>query len=68
MKTNKTLLIVFLFLAISTKGMSQMVTPPPPQPPPPVGLPIDNGVVIMLVLGVVYGIYKLILSKRKLNA
>lgn len=40
--------------------------PPVPQPVPPVGLPIDNGVVVLLVLGLFYGIYK-IRKAKKLN-
>lgn len=30
--------------------------PPPTPPPPPPGLPIDKGVVALLVIGVIYGI------------
>ena len=33
-------------------------TPPPPMPPPPPGLPIDNGIIILFVLALVYGIFK----------
>ncbi len=68
MKKNKTLLILVLFFVVSIKGMAQFVTPPPPQPPPPPGLPVDNGVVVLLVLGVIYGVYKLIYSKKALKA
>ena len=30
----------------------------PPTPPPPPGLPIDSGIVYLLLLGVAYGIRK----------
>ena len=30
----------------------------PPPPPPPPGLPIDSGIVYLLLLGVAYGIRK----------
>jgi hypothetical protein len=30
----------------------------PPAPPPPPGLPIDSGIVYLLLLGVAYGISK----------
>ena len=30
----------------------------PPPPPPPPGLPIDSGIVYLLLLGVAYGISK----------
>jgi hypothetical protein len=33
----------------------QLVPPPMPPPPPP-GLPIDKGVVALLVIGVIYGV------------
>jgi hypothetical protein len=37
--------------------------PPPPQnQPPPVGLPIDGSLYVLLVVGVVYGVYAI--SKR----
>ena len=32
-------------------------TPPPPNPPPP-GLPIDGGILLLGLLGVLYGITK----------
>ena len=69
MKENKTLITVILFLVIRVSGIAQIVTPPPPQQQvPPVGLPIDNGILILLALGVVYGIFKIISSKKTLNA
>jgi len=35
-----------------------MAQGPPPPPPPPPGLPIDSGIVYLLLLGVAYGIRK----------
>ncbi|MDC0006515.1 hypothetical protein OAE03_00750 [Winogradskyella sp.] len=32
--------------------------PPPPPPPPPPGLPIDNGILILALVGLIYGMYK----------
>jgi hypothetical protein len=32
--------------------------PPPPTPPPPPGLPIDNGILVLLIVSVLYGLYK----------
>ena len=37
--------------------MAQGSTPPPPRPPPPPGLPIDSGIIVLFVVGLVYGIY-----------
>ncbi len=44
--------------------VAQGSVPPAPQGPPPIGLPIDGGVVFLLVLGALYGTYKLIKSKK----
>lgn len=33
--------------------------PPPPTPPPPPGLPADNGIVVLLIISVLYGIYRI---------
>lgn len=32
--------------------------PPPPTPPPPPGLPVDGGIVALLIASLGYGIYK----------
>lgn len=41
--------------------------PPPPGPPPPPGLPIDGPVLIVLCIGLIYGIKKTIeLEKSKI--
>ncbi|MEM5540919.1 MULTISPECIES: hypothetical protein [unclassified Olleya] len=65
MKKNKTLIATVLFLIISIVGVAQIVTPPPPaQQVPPVGLPIDGNIIVLVVIGLLYGVYKLI-SKRK---
>jgi hypothetical protein len=31
--------------------------PPPPTPPPPPELPIDNGLTLLLIAGLIYGVY-----------
>ncbi len=51
-------LLIALFLLISNSGFSQIVPPAPNQRPGP-GLPIDGGVVVLLVAGAAYGIKKL---------
>lgn len=67
MKKNKKIITLVLSLLISIVGVAQIVTPPPPQQPPPVGLPIDNCVVLLVVLGVIYGAYKIISSRKTSN-
>jgi len=47
------LLIAFLFVALA--GIAQAVPPPVPPPPPP-GLPIDGGVLFLLIAGMAYGV------------
>ena len=32
--------------------------PPPPTPPPPPGLPVDSGVMVLFVVSLIYGLYK----------
>jgi len=39
--------------------------PPPPGIPPPPGLPIDQGVLILLFLGIAVGYYKFKYQKNK---
>lgn len=58
---NKRILASILFVLISVvcvaQGSGDM--PPPPQPPPPVGLPIDGGVFIGVLVALFYGGKKL---------
>jgi len=55
---NKNMLASFFFFFIGFISIAQTGNPPPPMPPPPPGLPIDNAIVILLVLALAYGIYK----------
>lgn len=60
---NMKILTSLLFLLISFVGVAQTM-PPPPQPPPPPGLPIDSGILAMMVLGLFYGVYKLLKANK----
>ncbi|WP_310556101.1 PID-CTERM protein-sorting domain-containing protein [Flavobacterium sp.] len=40
--------------------------PPPPTPPPPPGLPVDGFVVVLLIVGLIYGFYSI--KKFKLQS
>jgi len=63
-KYKKTLASI-LFILISFVCSAQNF-PPPPQPPPgPVGLPIDSGLILLFVAGILFGIYKMYCFKRK---
>jgi len=52
MRKIVTLVLLLLFPLIT------MAQGPPPPPPPPPGLPIDSGIVYLLLLGVAFGIRK----------
>lgn len=44
---------------VTLQAYGQAVPPPIPPPPPP-GLPIDGGVIFLLLSGLVYGVKKVI--------
>ncbi|MBL4905676.1 MAG: hypothetical protein JKZ00_06660 [Flavobacteriaceae bacterium] len=55
-KRIKYTLIVAILLTATMYGQA---VPPPVPPPPPPGLPIDGGIFLLLLSGVVYGVKKL---------
>ncbi|WP_299114969.1 hypothetical protein [uncultured Winogradskyella sp.] len=55
--------ILFFFLGLI--AMAQGGAPPPPMPPPPPGLPIDNGILVLFVVALSFGIYKAYKLSRK---
>lgn len=62
---------IFLFTAhffVYGVAIAQQKAPPPPQrtPPPAPGLPLDDGILLLLVAGLIFGLY-LILKSNKLN-
>jgi hypothetical protein len=67
---SKNILASFLFLIIGLVSMAQgpsgMPTPPPPGPPPPPGLPIDDGIIPLFVIALIYGVYKLNKIRKEL--
>lgn len=64
---NKKIIASILFLLISFVCSAQVVDPPPPPGPPPgpVGLPIDSALIVLLVVGVLFGAYKIYGFKNK---
>ena len=54
-KRNLTLILVVL---TTTFTFGQAVPPPIPPPPPP-GLPIDSGIIYLLLAGIALGIKKI---------
>ncbi len=59
---NKRILTSILFILISFVCVAQGSgdIPPPPQPPPPVGLPIDGGIFVGVIVALFYGVKRLI--------
>lgn len=51
---HKIILIVGSFLVFH--GSYGQIVPPPIPPPPPPGLPIDGGIIFLLMGAIVYGI------------
>ena len=66
---NKKILASILLILISFVGLAAQHDGPP-QPvvqgtPPPPGLPIDNGLMVLLVAAIVFGIYKTLEFSKK---
>ncbi|GGD17880.1 PID-CTERM protein-sorting domain-containing protein [Hyunsoonleella pacifica] len=57
---TKRILASILFVLISVVCVAQGSGPPPPGPPPPVGLPIDGGVLVGVLVALFYGGKKLL--------
>ena len=56
---NKKTFASILFVLISFVCSSQTDgTPPPPAPPPPPGLPIDSALPALLLVALIFGVYK----------
>lgn len=61
---------IFFFYFIGIKALwAVQIDPPPPDfdpgIPPPVGLPINDGVVVLFVIAVCFGFYKIYYSTIK---
>ena len=53
---NKRIFASILFVLIGFVCMAQEL--PPPQPPPPPGLQIDNGLILLFIIAIFYGVKK----------
>lgn len=62
---NTSLYLLAYLLVSSVYAAPPAGGPPPPTPPPPPGLPINNGLTILLVLAIFLGYYSL--KRKKLN-
>jgi len=50
--------LIFLLAVLLTATVFGQFVPPPPPPPPP-GLPVDGGVIVLALIGALYGAKKL---------
>jgi hypothetical protein len=60
--------IIMLFVALFMLPIYTFSAPPPPPPgtvPPPPGSPIDGGLMILLLISLAFGIYKIYISNIK---
>lgn len=62
---NKNMLALVLVFFVAFASMAQGDTPPPPLPPPPPGLPIDSGIIVLFVIALGYGAYKMYSFSKK---
>ena len=64
---NKRIIASILFVLISFVSIAQGSGPPPPAPPPPPGLPIDSGLLILLISGLFFGVFSLTRHKKSIS-
>jgi hypothetical protein len=57
MSKRKKIALIFIFVIIY--HTNSQLPPPPMAPPPPPGLPIDAGVIFLLLSGLIYGVKKI---------
>ena len=70
---SKIVFIAILFFLISFVGIAQGIPqgggdgPPAPSggPPPPGELPIDNGLIVLFVVAIIYGVYRTLKFSKK---
>lgn len=56
---NRVIIILVVFFLQQASVFAAPEPPPPSTPPPPPGLPLDGGIVFLVLLSICYGIYKL---------
>jgi hypothetical protein len=56
-------ILVLTLILVQLEGLAQ--APPPPTPPPPPGLPINDGLVFLLITALMFGIYTINKIKKR---
>ncbi len=59
MLKKRSIRLTIILLIMFPEFIIGQVTPPPLLPPPPPGLPIDSGVLFLIIGGVIYGLKKI---------
>ncbi|MBP9794234.1 MAG: hypothetical protein KBC56_09575 [Flavobacterium sp.] len=62
---NISLLLMTVVCLLFTTVMFSANTPPPPPTPDPPGLPIDQNILILILVAVVFGCYSLVKNPKK---
>ena len=61
----KTILISSIFMLFSIVSYAQdNIDPPPPSGPSPPGLPIDQNILWLLIVGLIFGAYSICFSSK----
>jgi hypothetical protein len=55
-KISSKKLIFLLAVMLTATAFGQFIPPPPPPPP---GLPVDGGIIVLALIGALYGVKKL---------
>ena len=62
----KTILIssIFMLFSIVSYAQDNIDPPPPPAPPNPPGFPIDQNILWLLIVGLIFGAYSICFSTK----
>ncbi len=63
-------ILTFVLLALSNSAMFAQksgANPPPPPQRTPVELPLDNGILLLVIAGIVYGVYAIVMKNKARN-
>ena len=62
----KTILIssIFMLFSIVSYAQDNIDPPPPPAPPGPPGFPIDQNILWLLIVGLIFGAYSICFSTK----
>jgi hypothetical protein len=62
---NRKIIILAVCVLSAFNAFAEPEPPPPSTPPPPPGLPLDGGVLLLVIISLLYGCYKIYRSNIK---